>query len=98
MTRIILAIALAGFASVPAFAMDDMSCADFTAMDTAKQGETVSMMSGAEGTMQDDSGGAMMATDDATADEDMTAKVSAACAEHPDMMLGEAMQGAMSAH
>ena len=33
MIRMILAIALAGFAAVPAFAMDDMSCADFTAMD-----------------------------------------------------------------
>ena len=33
MIRTILAIALVGFASAPAFAMDDMSCADFTAMD-----------------------------------------------------------------
>ena len=35
MRRTILAIAMAGFAAAPAFAMDDMSCADFTAMDAA---------------------------------------------------------------
>ena len=35
MIRTILAIAVVGFAAAPAFAMDDMSCADFTAMDSA---------------------------------------------------------------
>jgi hypothetical protein len=92
MTRILLTIALAGFAAAPALAMDDMTCADFSKMDVAKQAETVSMMS-------DDAmaSGGMMASSgsDAMAAGDMTAEVTAACADHPDMMLDEAMQGAM---
>ena len=49
MIRTILAIAVAGFASGPAFAMDDMSCTDFTAMDATGQAEAVAGLD--EGTM-----------------------------------------------
>jgi HdeA/HdeB family len=90
MRRMLVTIALAGFTAMPALAMDDMSCADFTGMDAAKQAETVAMMS--EDAM---ASGSMMASSDATADEPMAADLAAACADHPDMMLDEAMQGAM---
>ncbi len=87
-----LAIAMAGFAAAaPGFAMDDMSCADFTAMDAARQSETLAMMAegdmGATGAM---ASGTMMAP------EDTAMAVGEACAEHPDMMLGEAVDGAMT--
>ncbi len=89
MKRILVAMVFAGFAA-PAFAMDDMSCKDYSAMSADEQMSTVGMMSqdsmAAEGSM---------ASTDAMSDEDMTKAVTAACADHPDMMLGDAMQGAM---
>lgn len=88
MIRMILAIAVAGFAAVPAFAMDDMSCGDFTAMDAAGQAQAVAGME--EGTMAT---GGMMASADAGAmsPEETAVGLAAACAQHPEMMMGEAM-------
>ncbi len=113
MTRILTAILVAGFAAAPAFAMEDMTCADFTAMSLDAQTETVSMMSegmapeggmmaeGATaegGTMAEEEAGeggmaegGMMAAD-AMAAEDTARRVASTCAEHPEMMLGEAVQ------
>jgi hypothetical protein len=89
MIRTILAIAVVGFASAPAFAMDDMSCADYTAMDSAGQMQTMAMM---EECMMA-SGGMMAAPDaaDAMSPEDSAMAVASTCAEHPEMMLGDAM-------
>ena len=112
MTRTFTAILVAGFAVAPAFAMEDMTCADFTAMSLEEQTETVSMMDegmAPEGGMMaedatDEGGmmaeeeagegemaeGGMMAADSMAA-EDTARRVASACAEHPEMMLGEAM-------
>ncbi len=89
MIRTIFAIALTGSAAAPAFAMDDMSCADFSAMDAAGQMHAMSEMD--EGMMG--SGGMMASTDatDAMSPEDTTKAVASTCADHPDMMVGEAM-------
>jgi hypothetical protein len=87
MKRILLAGAIAGIAAAPVLAMEDMTCADFTAMDAAGQAETIAMMEG-------DTGG-MMADTAAMAPEETAAAVGEACADHPDMMLGEALEGAM---
>ena len=108
MTRILTAIVVTGFAAVPAFAMEDMICADFTAMSLDEQTETVSMMTegmaSGDGMMAEGGGmmaegeageggmaeGGMMAAD-AMAAEDRARRIASACAEHPEMMLGEAM-------
>lgn len=82
MKRMFLVMAIAGAAVAPAFAQDammadDMTCADFTAMSADDKMHTAEMMG---------SGDAMMASDTIDVEAlDMT------CAEHPDMMLGEAM-------
>ena len=68
MTRIFLAMALAGFAAAPVLAMDDMPCADFAAMDAAGQTETVAMM--AEGMDAMAPAGGMMASTEAMSPED----------------------------
>ena len=86
MLKMILAGAFAALAA-PAFAMDPMSCADFTAMDAAGQAKAVagmgdSMMAG---------GGMMAATDEAMAPADTAKGLAAACDGPPDMMLDEAM-------
>jgi hypothetical protein len=106
MRRTFTAILVAGFAVAPAFAMEDMACADFTAMSPEEQADTVSTMAEgmasdggmmAEGGMmaQGDAGegmaGAGMMAADGMAAEDMARRAAAACAEHPEMMLGEAM-------
>ena len=112
MTRTLTAILFAGFAAAPAFAMEDMTCADFTAMSLDEQAETVSMMTegmASEGGMMAEGGtaeGGMMAEEEtgeggmaeggmmageAMAAEDTARRVASACAEHPEMMLGEAM-------
>jgi len=93
MTRIFLTIALAGFAAAPVFAMDDMACADYTAMDAAGQAKTVSMME--EGMASMEASGGMMASTDAMSPEDTAMAVATACTEHPDMMVGETMKGMM---
>jgi hypothetical protein len=89
MIRTILAIAMAGFVSVPAFAMDDMSCADYTAMDSDRQIQAISTME--EGMMA--SGGMMASTDasEAMTPEDTAKAVAAACAENPEMWVGDAL-------
>jgi hypothetical protein len=112
MTRILTPILFACFAAAPAVAMEDMTCADFTAMSLDEQTETVSMMTEgmvseggmmaegmAEGGMMAEeatgeggmAGGGMMAGE-AMAAEDAARRVASACEEHPEMMLGEAMQ------
>ena len=68
-------------------------------MDAAGQAETAEMMAG--GAMQSEGdAGTMMATGDSAgammAGEATPADVAEACDGHPDMMLGEAMQGAMA--
>ena len=110
MTRILTAILFAGCAAAPAFAMEDMTCADFTAMSLDEQTETVSMMTEgmAEGGMMAGGGmaeGGMMAegatgegmaeggmmAGESMAAEDTARRLASACAEHPEMMVGEAM-------
>ena len=89
MIRTILAIAVVGFAAAPALAMADMSCADYTAMDAAGQAKAMTDMQ--EGMA---AGGMMAAPDPAASEmspEDMAMAALTACAEHPDMMIGEAM-------
>lgn len=109
MTRFLLAIAVAGFAAAPVFAMDDMSCADFTAMDRDAQMQALSGMEGgmaseggmaaggdstdAGGMMSSDSGGMMSSDSSSMSSEDQIATVTKACADHPDMMVGDAMGG-----
>jgi hypothetical protein len=91
MNRFLMTIVLAGMAAAPALAMEDMTCADFTAMDAAKQAETVAMMSDPDGMAS----GMMAASGDAMMAGDPTADLAAACAAHPDMMLDDAMNDAM---
>jgi len=83
MKRIFLALAIAGSATLPAFAQgammapDTMTCADFTAMDH----------DGMMGAMQSMDGG--MSADDQTK---AGAMLNDTCKEHPDMMVGDAMK------
>lgn len=95
MTRILLVMAVAagGFAAAPVLAMDDMSCADFTAMDAAGQAEAVATMEVGMGAMAP--AGGMMASTEAMSPEDTAMEVATACAEAPDMMVGDAMKGMM---
>jgi hypothetical protein len=91
MTRLLLAMVLAGAAAAPAFPMaDTMTCQDFTMLDAAGQAEAMQpeggMMSGDQGA------GGMMAADAMMAPADMAAAAAEACAAHPDMTVGEAMQ------
>lgn len=86
MLKIILVGALAALAA-PAFAMDPMSCADFTAMDAAGQAKTVADMG--DGMMA--GGGMMAASDTAMTPADTAKGLAGECAGHPDMMLDEAM-------
>ncbi len=91
MKRMLIALAVGGFCVVPAFAQDAMmadttSCADYTAMDSAGQ------MTATEGMMAE-----MEPMEGETAAEAMTPEASMmamaeACAAHPDMMVGEAME------
>jgi hypothetical protein len=113
---------LSGVLVSPAFAQmsaEDMSCADFTAMDPSAQMAAVSSMesrmeagssSGAmspdrmesdamrsEDSMKSEDG--MKAHGMASGDKPVTAKsVAAACADHPDMTVHEAMDQGMMAH
>jgi hypothetical protein len=94
-----MAIVVAGFAAAPAFAMEDMTCADFTAMSLQEQIETLSTMDEGMapegGMMAEEAGegmaeGGMMAAEDMAA-EDTARRLASTCAEHPEMMLGEAI-------
>ena len=93
MRGFVVALTLAGSLALPvlAQAMEDMSCADFSAMDAQGQMDTIASMEGDD--MMAAGGG--MAAGDSMADEEMTKGVAMACSEHPEMMLGEAMKGAM---
>ena len=89
----------------PAFAqmsMDDMSCADFVAMDSSAQMEAMgSMGSGMESgessdTMASDSESEEMKSEDmASGEMEVTAEsVAEACADQPDMMVNDAIEKA----
>jgi hypothetical protein len=100
---LLLMTILSGVLISPAFAQmsaDHMSCADFTAMDSGGQMAAVdkmvgAMKSGDSGAMsseamssQDKASGNKMASDRAP----VTAEsVAAACADHPDMTVHDAM-------
>jgi hypothetical protein len=92
MIRLVFALALAGLTG-PAFAMtaDDMSCADYTAMESADQ---MAAMAPAEGAMDEGgTAGAMMSADeDAMSPEHMAMEAAEACDAHPDMTVGDAMK------
>jgi hypothetical protein len=97
MIRTVLAIAVAGLASAPAFALDDISCSDFMAMDSAGQAQAVADMDAgmADGGMMS-SGSMMSATDPGgmtggMMPEEIVAALAATCAQRPELMLGEAM-------
>jgi hypothetical protein len=100
---LLLMTILSGVLFSPAFAemsADDMSCADFTAMDSSGQLAAVDRMGGAmksgdAGAMSSDAmssdqkGAGEMASDRAP----VTAEsVAAACADHPDMTVHDAMK------
>ena len=96
--RILLAIAMSAVMAAPVFAMDDMSCADFMAMDNDAQ--THALMEMQEGmsdgdSMSSDTSGSMasdsMASDSMAADD--PSAVVQACTDHPDMMVGDAIGG-----
>jgi hypothetical protein len=86
MKGILAALAIGGLCAFPAFAEDsmgkDMSCTDYSAMDSTGQMAAMEHME----TMAGAAGGEMNST------EDMMAKAAEACGAHPDMMVGEAMQ------
>ncbi len=102
MSRILLALLLSA-AALPALAAgpDMVSCADFANLDAAGKAQAVApasggmMTSGGEGMMASGSEG-MMATTDTMAESlhegDPVAEATAACAAHPDLTVGAAMQ------
>jgi hypothetical protein len=96
MRGLVAALTVAGSLVLPALAvaMDDMSCADFGAMDPDGRMAAVTAMDDAmaAGGGMMAAGDAMMAADPMTPDA-RTEAITTACAEHPDMMLGETMQG-----
>jgi hypothetical protein len=95
MRGLVAVLALAGSLGLapPGFAMDDMTCADFSAMDAHGRMEAVTAVEGdmAAGGGMMAAGEGMMAADGTTPDA-RTEAVTTACAEHPDMMLGDAMK------
>ena len=107
--RTLLAMAmLSGVLIAPAFAQmsaEDMTCTDFTAMDSSAQMAAVDSMEGAMGAMASDkmssdamSSGDMAAGDMAAEEAPLTAeKVAAACTDHPDMMVHDAVEQAKMA-
>lgn len=102
MHRFLLALALsASAAGVPAFAqgLDTMTCAEFGALDDAGRAAAVApadggMMAGDQGGMMAGDSGGMMAGDSGgmMAEGDALADATAACAAHPDMTVGAALQ------
>ncbi len=86
MKRILLALAVAGSASLPAFAQstmmsgDTMACSDYTAMDSDGQMKAMETL---------DAG--MSADDQMKSGE----KLASTCKDHPDMMVDEAMKMGM---
>ena len=85
MKQILSAIVIAGSFATAGLAQDAMSadmmtCADFSAMDSAGQMEAVGSMETGDAGAED------------TQSEDMATKALAACEAHPDMTVGEAME------
>lgn len=96
MNRILLAAAVALAAAVPAFAGPDatMTCGDYMKQDEATRMETAQSLGGGDGMM---AGGNMAAGNMAggkMAGSTSAADLEAACGEHPDMTLHDAI-GAM---
>lgn len=87
-------LTLAGALAFPLMsqAMDDMTCADFTAMDAPGQMDAVSMMGDSMAAGDTMAPADAMAGGDMMAADEMTKAVSTTCADHPDMMVGEAMK------
>ena len=83
MKRILLALAIAGSAALPAFAQstmmsgDTMSCADYTAMDSDGQMKAMETLDAGMSADDQMKSGAMLAD---------------ACKDHPDLMVGDAMK------
>jgi hypothetical protein len=111
MKTLLMALVLTGAMSFPAFAQmsQDMSCADFMAMDADAQMNTLGQMAGdamgADNMAADNMAADNMAADNMAADNmaagDMKAEdtvaaeaVTAICADNPDMMVGDAMMQA----
>ena len=100
MKSFVLALAMAGSMTFPVLAQDAMSpdtmtCADFSAMESDAQMQTIAGME-AEGGMMSSEGG-MMAGDmagEAMAPEDTATAVAEVCSHNPEMMLGDAMMEA----
>jgi hypothetical protein len=104
MKKFLATTMLAGLMASPAFAQmsSDMSCADFVAMDSSGQMEAMKSMAGGMASdamkssdMASDAmkSGDMKAGDMASGEMDVTADdVVSACADHPDMMLHDAME------
>lgn len=87
MTRILLAIAMAGALTAPAFAQsDETTCADFTAMDSEGQTQAMTDLHAKMAV----SGEATSETE-AMAPEMMASEAVAACDAHPDMTVEAAM-------
>jgi hypothetical protein len=99
-----------GLMASPAFAQmssEDMSCADFVAMDSSGQMEAMKSMAGGMASdamkssdMASDAmkSGDMKSGDMASGDMDVTADdVVSACADHPDMMVHDAVEQAKMA-
>ena len=107
MRTLLMTMILSGALVSPAFAQmsaDDMSCADFTAMDSGGQMAAIDRMAGAmkpgdAGAMASDamssgamSSGAMASGAMGAGEAPVTVEsLTAACAGHPDMMVHEAM-------
>jgi hypothetical protein len=100
---LLLMTILSGVLISPAFAQmsaDDMSCGDFTAMDSSGQMAAVDKMGGAMKSGDSDamSSDAMSSGDKASGEmasemAPVTAEsVAAACADHPDMTVHDAMK------
>jgi hypothetical protein len=97
---------LSGVLVAPAFAQmssEDMSCADFTAMDSS--GQMAAMDSMGSGMESDAMASDSMKSDDMKSDDmasdDVTVtaeSVAEACGEHPDMMVHDAIEQAKMAH
>lgn len=105
MKKLLVTSFLASILAFPAFAQmssDDTTCADFIAMDASAQMEALTPPA-SDAMAPDAMASDKMADDKMAADpmaSDMMAtgeSVAAVCADHPDMMLQDAMKQAMMA-
>ncbi len=93
---------VSGMLIAPAFAMSDMSCADFTAMDSSGQMAAMDSMSsgmksGSDAMASDANSSDKMASSDSMGSDKMAVtaeSVAQACAGQPDMMVHDAMEKA----